>query len=307
MQEKKIDIVDYDSVQYDYEQYWKGREYEHEADMMAVHTLLEYEKKHIKKSDVYIDIGGSYGRLVPLYQSYFNHVILFDYSLESLKKAKRYCEEKGMKNVYFIAGDLYFMPFKNQSISAGQMVRVIHHLTDTHAAFTEIDRVIANFFVLEFANKVHAKYKIKHLFSHISEEPMQQVFRDSSQGSHGADQIFLNYHPRFIQKEITKSGFHIAKSLSVSNFRMPVLKKVFGDSILVKAEKILQKPLAPLSFGPSMYFVLEKKNIQHTSAALDQIVCCSMCKGDLDRTEDGYMCPTCHKDYPLIDGVYDFR
>ena len=78
MKQKKIDVADYDASGYDYEGYWKGREYEDAADNMALQTFLDDEKRksHIKKDDIYIDIGGSYGRQFPIYEMFFKHIIL---------------------------------------------------------------------------------------------------------------------------------------------------------------------------------------------------------------------------------------
>jgi SAM-dependent methyltransferase len=36
------------------------------------------------------------------------------------------------------------------------------------------------------------------------------------------------------------------------------------------------------------------------------IYVCPVCKGPLDCTDQGYTCPTCARDYPIIDGIPDF-
>jgi hypothetical protein len=47
--------------------------------------------------------------------------------------------------------------------------------------------------------------------------------------------------------------------LSGSNLRSPTLKKVLGKKPLLAAERVLQPMLAPLYFGPSIWFRLKKK------------------------------------------------
>jgi ubiquinone/menaquinone biosynthesis C-methylase UbiE len=312
--QKSPTIADYDSSNYNYENYWKGREYEDEADRIALESLLKYEKPHIKPDDFYIDIGGSYGREVENYAKYFNHIILLDYSINSLKKAKQYLDAKSITKVSYIAANLYFLPFKNESIASGQMVRVLHHIKVPKRAFDELNRVFYKFFILEFANKNHAKFVAKSLMKGnmgviTNKEPMQQTSRETSQGSSGTDQIFLNFHPSDITLKLAATNFHIMKKLSVSNLRFPQLKKLLGTKTLVGMEKALQSPLASLHFGPSMYYLLEKKTIAETKkdAEITDLLACPKCNGRLNFSKNQMSCDQCSLSFVQDDGVFDLR
>ncbi len=308
-------IADYDAVKYDYRTYWQGREYEDLADKIALMKLLQKASKKVdlKKDGIYIDIGGSYGREIHTYLPYAKHIILFDYSLETLKKGRKELIEAGITNVTYVAGNVYFLPFCDDKIDAGQMVRVMHHLKFTQKAFEEINRVINSYFILEAANKIHAKYAMKAILHGKMKDlkdasPYKQVPRETAQGSKGADQIFLNFHPTYISNEITKTDFHISAKLSVSNFRMPFLKKLVGTSVLSAVEKNVQEVLAPISFGPSMYYLLEKdEKVVKNVSNIDEIFCCPACRGKLEKTNNMLSCVSCKRHYEITDGVYDFR
>ena len=49
---------------YDYPAYWKGREYEHSSEFLAIKEIL----LKIPKVDRSIEIGAGFGRLLPIYQ-----------------------------------------------------------------------------------------------------------------------------------------------------------------------------------------------------------------------------------------------
>ena len=313
--EKSPRIADYDSVGYDYETYWEGIEYEDIADKAALYSLLQKAKHKITADTVYIDIGGSYGREVPILQKYFKHVIVFDYSLQSLIKGKKQIDKNGNGNtVYWVAGNVYHLPFRDSSVQAGQMVRVMHHLKETSIAFSEIDRVISQFFVLEYANKLNAKHIVSWTLNGklsllMDPHPYQQQFRETSQGSKGNNQIFLNFSPRYIAEKIEATHFKITRALSVSNLRSPGLKKIFSPEFLAKVESVLQEPLASFNFGPSMYILLEKMQTKktHRMESLESILCCPKCRETLVFDAEKMSCLACSLNFGITDGVYDLR
>jgi hypothetical protein len=69
---------------------------------------------------------------------------------------------------------------------------------------------------------------------------------------------FVNHNPQTVRKQLAQTGFKIEKTLSVSNFRSPTMKKIIPKSLLVKLEKAVQKPLAKTFFGPSTVYLLKK-------------------------------------------------
>ena len=139
-------VSDYNG--YDYKKdFWEntGREYEDQADRMAIRKLLP------KRMEKFADIGGGYGRLANEYLKRAHKVIIFDYSKTELKQAKEIYGDK----VETRAGDIYELPFKDAELDGLMMIRVTHHLKHMDKAMAELYRVLkpGGVAVIEVANK----------------------------------------------------------------------------------------------------------------------------------------------------------
>ena len=126
-------VSDYNG--YDYKKdFWEntGREYEDQADRMAIRKLLP------KRMEKFADIGGGYGRLANEYLKRAHKVIIFDYSKTELEQAKEIYGDK----IETRAGDIYKLPFKDDELDGLMMIRVTHHLKDMDKALAELYRVL---------------------------------------------------------------------------------------------------------------------------------------------------------------------
>lgn len=309
---KDTEITEYDLYGYDYENYWKeGRNYEDASDKLAISKFLKNET-----GDWFIDLGGSYGRLSPLYKSKYLHCILADYSLEALKKAKRNLKDQRISNFEFVALNAYNLPFKDKTLNAGQMIRVMHHLEHPEYVIEEVSRVTKDkgFFILEFANKIHFIAKIKAILTFkpqfiFSKEIYRQPTRETKQGTKGQGTLFFNFHPTQIKKLAIENDFKVEKKLSVSNLRSGIIKKLLSAKILLALENLLQNILSFTTFGPSQYRKLRKVGNQTITPARDvyEILCCPKCKGELDKKSSNLICRNCKEEFPINYGIYDLR
>ncbi len=287
-----IKVQDYDSLDYDYRKYWKDRQYEN----LSERNVLS---KMIPGGYNFIDIGGAYGRLTDLYKDKYNYSILFDYSYKNLQHAKKY------RNVYRVCGDIYNMPFSDNSIEGGMCIRVMHHIENPDKAIKEIARVNKDYFILEFANKNNFASLLRNKFSKdfISQDKYEIPHNKDSQGFLD-NQIFLNFSPEFIIKELSKNKFEIKNKYSVSNFRERHLKKIFPLDFLINSENLFQGFFAKLYFGPSIFLLLEKKNKdKFTPKDFSKILTCVKCNLLLDK----YRCSKCGKNYQDKSGIFNFR
>ncbi len=241
-------IADYNG--YDYKKiFWEDadRQYEDAADRMAIRRLLP---QHMNK---FVDIAGGYGRLADEYLSRADEAVLFDYSKTELEQAK----EKYGNKIKTKAGDIYDLPFAENSFDGLMMVRATHHFDHMQQVSDQLYRILkpGGIAVIEIANKKTLPKMFRYWFKKSDVNPFDQnpsSLKDLNQGK------FYNYHPKYMEKVFQKSGFKIKKVLSVSNFRSNKLKKVFGNKNLIKLEKGAQKLLAPVRFAPSIYYQLEK-------------------------------------------------
>ena len=241
-------VSDYNG--YDYKaDFWEntGREYEDQADRMAIRKLLP------KRMEKFADIGGGYGRLANEYLKRAHKVIIFDYSKTELEQAKEVYGDK----IETRAGDIYELPFKDEELDGLMMIRVTHHLKYMDKALAELYRVLkpGGVAVIEVANKRTLPKMARFVTGKSKVNPFDKKvanYKDIAKNG------FFNYHPKYVEELFDKTGFKCEKVLSVSNFRSKGLKKVFGTQNLVKMEDKAQKILAPVRFAPSIYYKLRK-------------------------------------------------
>lgn len=249
MVEAKKDVVaDYNG--YDYKKiFWEDadRKYEDMADRMAIRRLLP------QQMDTFVDIAGGYGRLADEYLPRAKSATLFDYSKTELAQAR---EMYGNK-IKTQPGDIYDLPFKDDSFDALMMIRATHHFKEMQKVSDELYRILkpGGIAVIEVANKKTLPKMVRYWTKKSEINPFS---RDVAHLKDLNSDGFYNYHPKYIEEVFQKSGFKIKKVLSVSNFRSAKLKKIFGTKNLVRMEKVAQKALAPIRFAPSIYYKLEK-------------------------------------------------
>lgn len=241
-------IADYNG--YDYKKiFWEDadRKYEDIADRIAIRKLLP------QKMNNFVDIAGGYGRLAEEYINRAKVATIFDYSKTELQQAK----DTYGNRINTRSGDIYALPFKSEEFDALMMVRATHHFKDMDKVLSELHRVLApgGIAVIEVANKRTLPKIFRYLFKKSDINPFSHETANLKELNKSG---FYNYHPKFIENEFKKAGFKIQKVLSVSNFRSPMLKKIFPTKTLTSLENRTQSLLAPIRFAPSIYYRLKK-------------------------------------------------
>lgn len=249
---KKKVANQYDNDNYNYLEYWQGRDYEHAAEEIAIRRLLQ--GKHFNEA---VDIGGGYGRLCLLLQQYADKVTLAEPSKQQLDIAKKFLknhpeiEQKQMQ-----ADDL---KFKDGSKDLITMIRVMHHLPDPTVEFSELARVLHKdgILILEMANYAHGRNRLKHAIK-LQKMPLDPVDIRSEKNRRKEEIPFVNHNPRTVVKQLAHAGLKVDRVLSVSNLRSPALKKIMPSSMMLSLETFLQLALAKTYFGPSVFFLIKK-------------------------------------------------
>lgn len=248
---KKAD--QYNDPKHNYLHYWDGREYEHAAEEIAIRKLLN--GKHFKTA---VDVGGGYGRLCVLLENFADEVTLAEPSQQQLDIAKKYLKDyPEIKRALMQADDL---KFKDGSIDLLTMIRVMHHLPDPSPEFAEIARVLSKdgCAIIEVANYLHMRNRLKHLAKR-EKMPVKPVDIRSEANKKNKDEIpFVNHNPNTVMRQLEHAGLRVEARLSVSNMRSVRLKKLLPREIMLGAERALQRPLATVYFGPSIFFVVRK-------------------------------------------------
>ena len=243
---------------YNYSAYWDTRRYEHESEIIAIKKLLE----KVPKSERILEVGGGFGRLTPSYIHRARKIYLSDPSSKLLKIARSNLHDKKITFVHSKLDNLD-TKVRAKSIDLLLMVRVLHHMDDIEEAFTKISKLLSSrgFLILEFANKLHFKSKLINFLKGNITYPMEIYPEDirSKKNKSKKTLPFNNFHPDDVIEKLKECDFEIIEKLSVSNIRSDRLKNSLPLETLTYFEKILQKVLSYINFGPSIFILARKK------------------------------------------------
>jgi ubiquinone/menaquinone biosynthesis C-methylase UbiE len=243
----------YNDPDFNYAHFWRGRGYEHEAEVIAIRRLLNG-----RRFEHAVDVGGGFGRLSVVLADYADKVTLVDPSSQQLDLSRRlFPDHPELDRHLMDAADLQF---RDESVDLVVLIRVLHHLPCPITELAEVSRILrpGGFAVIEAANSAHAVNRVRHLLR-LERVPKSEVDIRSEAGRRRGDAPFVNHHPRTISRQLTESGFRIRRQLSVSNFRHPLAKAVLPERLMLAVERAAQEPLARFHFGPSTFFLLQKK------------------------------------------------
>lgn len=292
-------ICDYEGSDYQ-TSFWDkgGREYEDRTEAIALQRLLP------NSGHLLLELGAGAGRNTPRYLG-FDRVVLLDYSRTQLEQAQT---RLGKTDKYvYVAADVYRLPFVEGLFDAATMIRTLHHMADAPKALGQVKKVLGagGVFILEFANKLNIKAILRYLlgrqkWSPFTLEPVEFV------------KLNFDFHPKAVHNWLKELGFAIEKTLTLSHFRIGLIKRIVPTSILVFFDSLFQWTGAWWQFSPSV-FVRAKVVGRDTipPATRDGILSyfkCPDCGHSplTDKTE--YLeCSNCQKKWGVRDGIYDFR
>ncbi len=297
-EEKRPPVCDYEGSDYQ-TRFWEkgGREYEDRCEAIALQRLLPRE------GSLLLELGAGAGRNTPRYGGY-RRVVLLDYSRTQLKQAQ---ERLGPSDRYiFVAADIYRLPFINSLFDTATMIRVLHHMADAPAALRQISSVLkpGASFILEFANKQNIKAILRYLLHRQQWSPFKLEPVEFAP-------LNFDFHPKAMQGWLKSAGFQVEKVLTVSHFRINLIKRIIPTGILAGLDSILQWTGALFQFSPSV-FVSARENEEKTAFKEPENVLsffkCPECgQAPLNGTELQVSCPACQHVWNITDGIYDFR
>ncbi len=257
----------YDS--FDYEGYWKGRDYEHQSELYALKEFLG----KLKKLGTIADVGCGYGRITPSYINRAKRVIFTDPSASLLKTLRGNLklikkQQSFTAKTKIIQASIENLPGKirKNSVDLVVMVRVLHHLKEPEKAIQIVCQFVrpGEHIILEFPNKLHGKALLKNIIQGNVTYPLDIFPSDKRSPKNIKDRTlpFMNYHPDSVIKCLKDNRFEIISIRSVSNIRSPKVKKNLPLETLIAIEKVLQLPLAKFFFGPSIFILAKKKQVR---------------------------------------------
>jgi len=242
----------YNDSDFNYQDYWAGRNYEHQAEVIAIRRLLDG-----RRFGRAVDVGGGYGRLSIVLSEYSDEVTLVDSSSQQLELAGTFLA--GHPRIEKRLMHAARLDFASESVDLVAMIRVLHHLPEPAAELAELSRILrkGGTAIVEVANVAHALNRLRHLARH-ERIPLTPIDIRSQEARQRGAIPFVNHHPATIGSQFVAAGLHTERVLSVSNLRHPLIKKALPTRAILAAESACQARLARLQFGPSLFFLLRK-------------------------------------------------
>ncbi len=244
---KDRNITNYNDTEYEAD-FWGSRQYEDLIEKDVLQKLLS------KNYNSFLDLGAGFGRLAPVYKDRSKKATLLDYSDKLLVSAK---EKLGKnKNLNFVQGSFYELPFDNDTFDGGCSVRVMHHVEDPDTFFKELNRVLKKDaeFILEVANKRNWLEIVRKILG--KKDALNPFSRTPENRSKKG--LTYNFHPAYINEKLKKYGFIITTKVDSSLLRAPLLKKLIGQSRLAFIEKLIPFWLRKTAYTPSLYLKIKK-------------------------------------------------
>jgi len=287
-------ICDYEGS--DYQQtFWDcgEREYEDQTEAIALRRLLP------KSGSLLLELGAGAGRNTTRYTG-FERVALLDYSLTQLQLARQRLGES--KRYVFVAADIYNLPFVPGLFDAATLIRTMHHMADAPLTLSQIRQVLkpGAKFILEYANKRNFKAILRYwlrrqTWSPFNPEPVEFVH------------LNYNFHPGTVRNWLRESNFIIERQLTVSHFRIELLKRIVPLRILVCLDSLAQFTGKWWQLTPSV-FVRARAVGQTQFAQPGDFFRCPACGYyPLEETLEALVCNSCLCLWSIQEGIYDFR
>ncbi|MBN8658150.1 MAG: hypothetical protein J0M11_20625, partial [Anaerolineae bacterium] len=182
---------------------------------------------------------------------------------------------------------------------------VLHHMADAPKALAQIQATLqpGAVFILEFANKLNLKAILRYWlgkqeWNPFSLEPVEFV------------KLNFDFHPKAIRNWLGGLGFTLEKMLTVSHFRLGLLKRLIPANILAAVDGLFQPTGALFQFTPSVFVkaVLPgEPNVDIPLKVIELLKCPDCNHGNLKENADHLACPACGAKWSVRDGIYDFR
>jgi len=283
----------YDHV--DYKVFWKGwQQYKlDQAEHAVVRDMLPVSGRRL------IDIGCGYGRLSDCYLDRFQQVVMFDGSIPLLREAR----ENTVRKAIYVAGDLQHLPFRTASFDSIIMVRVFHHVIDSIACLSELHRVLSGGgrLVMTYRNKMYPVYVLKWLAHPTPDSPFNLE-------PSGIGTTLISHHPTYIKQILSQTDFTDLQYRGLGALDR-FANKVGPFGKYAPTGERLAPLLGRLMIALWIFCRATAKgsSILVESDKFEDLLMCLVCGGNLRNDAEGYTCLSCCREYPIIDGILDFR
>jgi ubiquinone/menaquinone biosynthesis C-methylase UbiE len=287
-------VCDYTNSDYQ-ASFWDSgdREYENRVEAIALSRLLPQGGNNL------LEIGAGAGRNTTRYHGY-ERIFLLDYSATQLQQAQKILGNND--RFYYVVADAYRMPFVPGLFDAATMIRTLHHMANVPLLLQQVHKVSKPeaIFILEYANKKNIKAILRFACGKQNWDPFTREAIEFAP-------LNYNFHPSQVCDWLRENGFVIERQLTVSHFRLPILKRIFPLQLLVTLDAVAQYTGNFWQLSPSVF--LRAKAVGNSNVHVhDGFFACPNCSSpNLDQVRDGFKCNRCQHLWLFKDGIYYFR
>jgi ubiquinone/menaquinone biosynthesis C-methylase UbiE len=287
-------ICNYEDSDYQTSFWEQGRRvYEDQAEAIALKRLLP------EGGELLLELGAGAGRNTPRYTG-FKQIVLLDYSLTQLQQAM---ERMGRNQRYiYVAADIYKLPFVDGLFDTATMIRTLHHMAEPRTALQQVRKSLqpAGRFILEYANKQNLKAILRYLFR-------RQAWSPFTPESVEFEKLNFDFHPQTVRGWLKETGFNLQKQLAVSYLRLEIFKRNLPINLLIRLETWLQSTGNLIQLSPSV-FTYSKAVGDTPRAQPGTFFKCPVCESyNLKPHGFRVICTDCSRDWPIREGIFDFR
>ena len=287
------EICDYEGSDYQ-ERFWESgaRRYEDLVEKIALRRMLPAKGRKL------LEIGAGAGRNTNRYRG-FEKIVLLDYARSQLEQAQL---KLGKSEHYiYVVADAYHLPFAQASFDAATMIRTLHHMADPRAALQEARSILGRggIFVLEYANKKNIKSIARWVLG-------KQQWKPFAIESVEFAPLNFNFHPRAVRSWLRAIDFEVCRQLTVSHFRLNLLKRVVPLSFLVALDSLIQWSGGLVQLTPSVF--VEAEALSGPIYQEETFWRCPACTSEkFEVLAEGLHCQRCGRTWSLREGIYDFK
>jgi ubiquinone/menaquinone biosynthesis C-methylase UbiE len=286
-------ICDYEGSTYDSNFWTVERAYEDQVEAIALQRLLP------KTGNLLLELGAGAGRNTLRYTG-FRQIVLLDYSVTQLQQA---IDRLGRNQRFiYVAADIYRLPFVAGLFDAATMIRALHHMVQPLKALKQVRATLqpGATFILEYANKHNLKAILRYWLK-------RQTWSPFTNDSVEFEKLNFDFHPRMVKSWLTQAGFSLQRQLAVSYFRLGEFKQRLPLDVLIKLDRWLQPTGNWFQLSPSVF--TRNTAVGNSSNALPgTFFKCPVCgSSDLKPHGPRIFCMACSRQWPIVDGIFDFR
>lgn len=298
---EKIPVCNYEGSDYQTSFWDQGdRAYEDAAEATALRRMLPAGGRRL------LELGAGAGRNTPRYHG-FERIVLLDYSRTQLQQARQRLGETSPDGarLTYVAADIYHLPFVGGLFDTATMIRTLHHMVDPRRALSEVRQTLSSgaVFILEYANKQNLKSILRYSlhrqdWNPFSPEPVEFAA------------LNFDFHPATIRTWLQVTGFVVERQLTVSHFRVGLLKRLVPLKLLVWADGLASLTGNLWQLTPSVFVRSQARplaGMSQNDAETGFFRCPACGHAPLPDTPPELICPACGKHYPVVDGIYDLR